>query len=81
MEIRWLGWSGVCPLAGHRWIPRLEEGDFIDSLVFRFNSDLGYDGLLVRRLKLRPTDWKSVVQVFLNPDFDWREARGRVFKR
>ncbi len=38
------------------------------SLVHCSNLDFGYDGLLVRRLKLRSTDWKSVVQVFLNPN-------------
>ncbi len=47
-----------------RYTERLRIG----ILVHCSNLDFGYDGLLVRRLKLPSTDWKSVVQVFLNPN-------------
>gem|GEM_PF-6378672 len=41
----------------------------IDKLVLCQGSIFGYDGLPVRRQRLPPTDWKSVVQIQFNPNF------------
>ena len=38
-------------------------------LVLCQGSIFGYDGLPVRRQRLPPTDWKSVVQIQFNPNF------------
>ena len=41
----------------------------ISRLVLYQGSIFGYDGLPVRRQRLPPTDWKSVVQIQFNPNF------------